>query len=341
MASAREHIVVGLLAAVTVLAFACGGDAERTDGPGPTLAPAIPQQRFRTVDFVDGQTGWFIGESEADGGGVILATTDGGATWQPQLSADGSFVGIEFSDPSNGILLQAQYDGRALRDNTYFLTTDGGESWTTAPDATEFDDPCRGATGNGWTIQQDGVVRRTDDGGGTWQESFTPPDELRRLNGTSIHCHGDDVVWIILKGGVAMHNMTHAVYRTLDGGKTWRPVLQHQVPGLGAPGSGPVPGPLRVVDESVAFFFSHCTPCNGFQDRIFRTTDGGITWDASVPIPNLGRVADAEFLDANHGWVVGRWYDSEDFRNLESYAVILATTDGGKTWVQQYPQDRR
>lgn len=336
--------MAGILAGLAALASACGSDSSSTISPTatgtaePVATPEVraPSDTFTSVHFADDQTGWVAGYSAADGGGVILATTDGGATWQRQLSAEGSINAVKFTDALNGVAALVEYAGRVPISTTIVQTVDGGQTWSRAPDGTEFDDPCRDAIGNGWTIEQDGVVRRTDDGGRTWQDSFTPPDNLRRLNGVQIECLGDDVVWIALHGEVASSNMTYAVYRTLDGGETWRPALQHQVPELDVPDSGSQPGPIRIVDRSVAFFINHCSACGMYQARIWRTTDGGASWDTPVEIPDLRFANDIQFLDSERGWAVGPSYDQETL-DYDGPAVILATTDGGKTWTQQYP----
>ena len=56
------------------------------------------------------------------------------------------------------------------------------------------------------------------------------------------------------------------------------------------------------------------------------TVDGGITWEsAAPPLPAADRptLRDVFFIDDQHGWVVGE------------EGTILATRDGGSTWVRQ------
>jgi len=57
-------------------------------------------------------------------GGIILATTDGGATWNTQMSSGGWLHGVAFANT---------VDGWAVGDSgTILATTDGGAHW---PDA--------------------------------------------------------------------------------------------------------------------------------------------------------------------------------------------------------------
>ena len=56
------------------------------------------------------------------------------------------------------------------------------------------------------------------------------------------------------------------------------------------------------------------------------TVDGGITWEsAATPLPAAERPTfrDVFFIDDQHGWVVGE------------EGTILATRDGGSTWVRR------
>jgi len=69
----------------------------------------------------------------------------------------------------------------------------------------------------------------------------------------------------------------------------------------------------------------------GLSMGIFKTTDGGSTWNAQNNIVWKGptpavppNVYDVFFLDQDHGWAAG-WPE-----------LILATQDGGQTWVEQH-----
>jgi photosystem II stability/assembly factor-like uncharacterized protein len=68
----------------------------------------------------------------------------------------------------------------------------------------------------------------------------------------------------------------------------------------------------------------------GDRGYIVLSDDNGKTWRRAKS-PAAPLLTAVEFLDAQHGWAVG--HDS----------VILATTDGGETWVQQFaaPAEQR
>lgn len=84
-------------------------------------------QFHRAVHFADPRTGWVVGLTidpvdESFGPSRILATTDGGQTWTPQLTSDRSFFDVTFVDARTG---WAVGDRAAV-----FATTDGGATWT-------------------------------------------------------------------------------------------------------------------------------------------------------------------------------------------------------------------
>ena len=73
------------------------------------------------VDFIDGRHGWVVGP------GVVLATSDGGLTWQDRppdagLSADRSvYDSVSFADAKHGWIVANHYQ--------LLATSDGGRTW--------------------------------------------------------------------------------------------------------------------------------------------------------------------------------------------------------------------
>jgi photosystem II stability/assembly factor-like uncharacterized protein len=103
--------------------------------------------------------------------------------------------------------------------------------------------------------------------------------------------------------------------RTFNGGGTWRP---GRVPGADALDFRDV----QAFDENTAYLLSSG---QGELSRLYKTTDGGQTWNLLLTNPDAAGFLDAiAFWDADHGLILG---DPVDGR-----FVILATADGGKTW---------
>ncbi len=76
----------------------------------------------------------------------------------------------------------------------------------------------------------------------------------------------------------------------------------------------------------------------GGLGTIRHTSDGGLTWDEQ----NSGTdfiLEKAFFLDSKRGWIVGGWPRDATVSLYGGMGVILATRDGGKTWIKQLDGD--
>jgi photosystem II stability/assembly factor-like uncharacterized protein len=128
------------------------------------------------IEFVSPSQGWAVGQ------GAILATTDGGAHWTPQLTGRHNLTEVDFVNAA---------DGWAVGTDSLLATTDGGAHWAPLPEpcplirAVHFSSPGdgyavaggqvpgEGVTGS-WTPWAGGVVLVTHDGGRTWVTVRTP-----------------------------------------------------------------------------------------------------------------------------------------------------------------------
>ena len=144
--------------------------------------------RVTTVTGVPSQPKTFY-MGVASGG--LFRTTDSGATWTPitdgkvPLGSTGS-VAVADSDP-NIIYLGTGSDG--VRSNV--------------------------STGRG--------VYKSADGGETW--NFTGLYNAGQIGAVRIHPTNPDIVWVAAGGDVFKPNEERGVFKTTDGGKTWRKVL--------------------------------------------------------------------------------------------------------------------
>jgi photosystem II stability/assembly factor-like uncharacterized protein len=224
------------LAAVLVLC-ACGSQAPLAAGPAasapvastgtatasPATSPAgqhpdcagssagqafedLGANALTDVQFVSASQGWVVGRR------VILATSNGGATWTPQDHGHLNLMSVDFVSSDTGW---------AVGPGTLLHTTDGGGHWTALPEpcpqirSVHFLSPTVGfaiAGGSGpqavWTAAppSGGTVLTTTNGGSSWHQVAAP------ANAQSVCFSGDQTGWLGADGGL---------YYSADGGRTW------------------------------------------------------------------------------------------------------------------------
>jgi photosystem II stability/assembly factor-like uncharacterized protein len=119
------------------------------------------------VTFADARHGWVAGtlsKPSGSGGdaGVILATDDGGATWEVQYEARLPLYPVTCAD--------AMHAWAAGHDGLIIATSDGGKSWREQPSGTS--QPLRAISfsdsRHGWILAGRGALLATADGGASW-----------------------------------------------------------------------------------------------------------------------------------------------------------------------------
>lgn len=105
---------------------------------------------------------------------------------------------------------------------------------------------------------------------------------------------------------------------TTDGGENWKAAT---VPGAGDMDFRAVHG----FDDKTAVLMSIGS---GEKSRIYKTKDGGGTWDVLYTNPDLKGFFDAiAFWDLSHGILLGD--------QVDGHFVVMTTDDGGETWKRQ------
>ncbi|MBI5134808.1 hypothetical protein HZA86_01045 [Candidatus Uhrbacteria bacterium] len=267
-----------------------------------------------SVAMTSATTAYVAGE-----GNILLKTTDGGSgspySWQ---NRDGgrmyTFRAIDFADASNGMIVG---DGGS----TMLKTTDGGATWggvSTPDNAGEIANAVDLVSGTttGWMVDSNGGIYRTTDLGDNWTR------QTANVSGASIVGTPLNGVWASDANTATVVGDNGLVVNTTDAGATWT---------------------RRATDvindnngESVHFPVNAATGwVVGGEGLILKTSDSGATWEAPL-VENI-READGvtvlnitnkyfrlvKMLNNTTGWITG------------DNGIILKTTDGGTTWVQQ------
>ncbi|MCK9425224.1 MAG: YCF48-related protein [Ignavibacteriaceae bacterium] len=153
---------------------------------------------------------------------------------------------------------------------------------------------------NGWLkAGPNASVFRTTNGGKLWVElnNKTALGTIEFID----TLHG----WMV---GRILPGNDYNIMITKDGGKSWN---RYSTPAIGC---------LTFFDSLVGFA--------GGSNNIYKTIDGGITWDTMSIQSHVGKIGvyDIFFLDKKHGWTVGGG------GALTDMGFILNTVDSGKTW---------
>ena len=300
-----------------------------TDGGNTWISQySTTTTNLQSIIFVDALNGWAAGSY-----GEIIHTSDGGVTWTPQTSSISSKIySIFFIDSLNGwgvaasdyiihttdggatwstqtnpttdsmkdVIFYDVNEGWATGSNTIIHTVDGGTTWVNQVNPADENLYGIGMGDNHhlWVVGIDGEILATTDGGTTWVEQSFSLDWL-----LGVHFENDLTGWIVGSGG--------AIYKTTDGGSNW--IAQR---------AGTSAGLRRTVfvDEDNVW------GC-GTKGFIIHSGDGGLTWEGK----DSGFddwIWDITFASDNlHGWAAGDDQAGE--------TPILATVDGGETWIQQ------
>ncbi len=135
-----------------------------------------------------------------------------------------------------------------------------------------------------------------------------------------------------------LENKSNRLLRTADGGTAWRDVTPPEPAPLGAPEGTAITFFLDANRAWVTFAYQAllATP------TVWRTQDGGQTWQASQPvdITGLGEFyspSDVQFSDEQNGWMLIQLgvIISPDF------VALFGTRDGGQTWQRIVDPARR
>jgi photosystem II stability/assembly factor-like uncharacterized protein len=298
------------------------------------------------VDFIDGQHGW------AAGGGSLLRTTDGGASWSALAEpCQGELSSVHFVSPALGYAVAAATSAETAagpspggQDTTalggsLLRTTDGGSTWspvTSAP--ADPQSACFGNADDGY-LGTPARIWRTTDGGQRWTLALTEPGASgnpKTADTPEIECAGASGLWVLFLGqGAAMEHEPYLAYSSEDGHR-WHGVLEQQYtesalrPGVKLPeGPGSYPGPFSAIDSGNAAFVGYTPPVGYGVAPVMLASDNGAALTKEGDVGTINEPMAAAFLSQEQGWVIGE--------NLKTNAFdVEATSDAGRTWTTEY-----
>lgn len=336
------------------------------DGRNWRSRPVPAHRHMYDGFFLSPDSGWVCGYSKE-----VFFTTDGGLSWTPQwVGGSGDYPNYYAlcSDGRDELWISGRY-GNIIK------TTDGGQQWT------HLNPGLRSGLGQirfisettGWLADNKKNIYKTMDGGHSWVSMVVADKSLYSLfclDSLHIYACGNQLIVSTNDGGLNWSSYTFSseearlediffsdpqhgwavtesdtIYITQDGGTQWNAFT--------LPDYAYNNRALYFVDQDNGWLAGDC---------IYRTTDGGMTWEMQVQgglypndiyfddlmtgwfilhegdiyhttdggenwnlqLTNAYYIYEMAFTDNQHGWVVG--YEG----------IMWNTSNGGNTWIKSY-----
>ncbi len=250
----------------------------------------------------------------------VVADSSAGSPWQTnyKLQVAGAYGKIEFADCNNGM---------ASGGSSIAVTNDGGTTWfdRTRSDFTALNisinshayvpnNPAKAyfATSVG-TIYKSDDINAVPPANPTLDPVFANSNEQM----WDVATIGNDSVWVVGYSGFSVPSASRSpkVFRSTNGGATWTTFNGFH--------TGSTFQNLRFIE----FPTNLIGYVAGSRDTIWKTTDGGVTWN-KLPLPTPGvtpqiTYTDMFALNENVVFLTGNGFPRK---------VVFKTTDGGATW---------
>jgi photosystem II stability/assembly factor-like uncharacterized protein len=315
-------------------------------------------------------------------GGGVWKTTDAGMTWDPvfdkeSASAIGS-VAVAPSDPNVVYVGTGEgcIRGNAAQGDGVYKTVDGGKTWENVGlqdsraigklivDPQDSKVVFVAALGHPFGPNSERGIFRTTDGGKTWQKVLYKDENTGGID-VAFDPHNSHILFATLwqarrsPWGLSSGGPGSGIYRSLDGGSTWKLLEAHGLP------KGPY-GRIGVTvaansDRVYALIEAH-------EGGLYRSDDGGDTWQlvnndfalwqrsfyymhitADPQDASTVYIADVDFyrstdagrtfnkVKAPHGDNHGVWIDPKNNKRMivSNDGGVTISVDGGKTWSRE------
>ncbi len=274
-------------------------------------------QKQDDIYFLNPRLGWAV-----NGSGQISRTTNGGTSWQRQLTQSGTYFRcIGFQDSLRGFAgnIGPNYFPGVTDTNPLYRTDDGGATW--AP-VTTISGPaptglCALQVVSPQVLVAAGRVGspahflRSTDGGANWTSRELPDTLIQMI--TDVHFVSADTGYVFGGTSANIQVSRGAVLRTTDGGQTWVSVFNstHRFEMVWK-----ATFPSRRAGYLTLLSYAPNAP----ERFLARSQDGGRSW-TELPFVNNGNKAfGIGFATDSVGWIgtdTGTGYQ---------------TVDAGQTW---------
>lgn len=255
------------------------------------------------LEFLNDQTGWVIENRYQDDNRVssqLLATKDGGTTWDPAGDDGRTLSAVRFVSESEGWAIAEDDGGAAIvtadtkKQYQVLHTSDGGASWKIQWQG-GFQPNSKPALyfpgkKNGYALLGDSLLK-TENGGETWTAvSFG----VRNFTPVRIYFSNSGTGWA---AGVSTKKDTLSVLRTYDGGKNWTDQFKKN---FDQDSAGCIA--INFLSEKEGWFLT--SDLGSWNGGLYHTVDGGDHWSLSGTVRCFRPYAeDLCFTDSKTGWI--------------------------------------
>lgn len=183
-----------------------------------------------------------------------------------------------------------------------------------------------------------GGVWKSTSGGTSWEPVFDD-QKLQNIGAIAITQSNPDIVWVGTGEGNPRNslNLGAGIYRTRDGGLTWEFMGLENTRNI-----------HRIIidprDENTVYVGAHGNPWAEHPERgVYKTTDGGRTWDRILFVDDKTGVGDLVMDPSNPNklfcamWEHRRW--PWFFKSGGTGSGLYVTLDGGKAWKKLTSED--
>ncbi|GEM_PF-2693846 len=324
-----------------------------SDGGKTWVAQYRTTLELRALYFDNPSAGWVLGADCQGRGvhqvctGIILATMNGGATWTPRQT--GAILSdLQFVDTRRGWALESQCppDGAASCPRELWQTSDGGQSWRRmplpgfSPSGISVVNPTH-AWLAGCVVKNTSTnpclrpaVLASTDGGKVWRRELELPASAGSFASSITFVNRADG-WLLASApsGCGMGGCWGPLYFTIDGGQHWiqeQPEYHWNMSGE-TPDRPGFPGAPVFVNPLIGWIPISVGAGPG-EGGIASTIDGGKTWTHTGGRDGRS-ITGVSAVTPSDVWLVG-------FRRTSTteQPLLLHSTDGGRSWIQQLPR---
>ena len=264
------------------------------------VSPVVNSARVEAVQLDPGRPGLMYA---AFGSGNLWKTTNNGLDWRPIFNDQASYgIGDFALAPSNPEII--------------YLGT--GESLKKA---------------RNFTIPGTGIYR-SDDGGEHWRHVGL--SDSWHIGEIAVHPTNPEIVVVSVLGHLWSKNSNRGIYRTEDGGQTWKHVLFVN----DRTGANDIVWAKNNPNVLYASMWENYPSVNGVGSGVYRSVDCGVTWsrcEGGLPsgeaIGRIGLAVSQTDADKVYALVDHRG------RIKEGAAQVFKSIDGGSNWSRTHDDE--